>query len=135
MLILSVVFSEGNDYVDNMFKVMNDDHMSVLFHMLDLDSDGSIDLIEVANGLNKITEDLDKAAGTAIAALMMFGEEGNAKFSYEEFTRFVLQLISATGQTFDEAIYSMTKAAAEDTDMTKEELLEKIRKLAGGEEN
>jgi len=154
MLILSVVFSEGNDDVDNMFaaiaeeeitlalkeeealaKVMNDDRMKVLFHMFDLDSDGSVDLIEVVNGLYKITEDLDEAAGTAIAALMMFDEEGNAEFSYEEFTRFVLQLISATGQTFDEAIYSMTKAAAEDTDMTKEELLEKIRALAGGEEN
>ena len=104
--------------------------------MFDLDSDGSVDLIEVVNGLYKITEDLDEAAGTAIAALMMFDEEGNAEFSYEEFTRFVLQLISATGQTFDEAIWdSMTKAAAEGTDMTKEELLEKIRALAGGEES
>merc|ERR1712224_54556 len=140
MLILSVVFNDtGNNEEEELFaaiadeeitlalkeegalaKVMDDDRMKVLFHLFDLDSDGSVDFVEVVNGLYKITEDLDEAAGTAIAALMMFDEEGDAEFSYEEFTRFILRLISATGQTFEEAIYSMTKAAAEDSDMTKE---------------
>jgi len=141
MLILSVVFEDGNDDVENMFaaiadeeitlalkeettleKIMNDDRMKVLFHMFDTDCDDSVDFIELVRGLYKITNHLDEATTTAVIALLKFDEEGNDRFDYEEFTRFILNLISAMGQTFDECIFQMTKAAAEENKMTKEEL-------------
>jgi len=150
MLILSVTFNveDGNDEVDNfvaaiadeditlalqqseiLTKVMNDDRMKVLFHLFDLDNDGSVDYMEVVLGLYKITHQLDDAATTAFVALLTFDEEGNAKLDYEEFTRFILELMSAMGQTFDEAIFQMTKAsAADDTkdEITTKEDFEKI---------
>jgi len=150
MLILSVTFNveDGNDDVDNLLativdeditlalqqteiltKVMNDDRMKVLFHLFDLDNDGSVDYMEVVLGLYKITHQLDDAATTAFVALLTFDEEGNAKLDYEEFTRFILELMSAMGQTFDEAIFQMTKAsAADDTpdEITTKEDFEKI---------
>jgi len=151
MLILGVVFNPGNDDAENLAaaiadeditralreegalaRVMDDERMRFLFHMFDLDSDGSVDYVEVVNGLYKITEDLDEAEMTAMAGLMMFDEEGDAALSYEEFTRFILRLISASGRSFDDSIYDMTKAAAEDIDMTKEEVLAKITALASG---
>merc|ERR1712238_146652 len=110
----------GNDEVDNfvaaiadeditlalqqseiLTKVMNDDRMKVLFHLFDLDNDGSVDYMEVVLGLYKITHQLDDAATTAFVALL----------------------------TFDEAIFQMTKAsAADDTkdEITTKEDFEKI---------
>lgn len=151
MLILSVVFSDtGNDEVENftaaiadetitlalqeeevLIKFMDDDRMKVLFHLFDLDADGSVDFAEVVMGLYKITDDLDAAATTAVAALMIFDDEGNAEFDYTEFSRFIIEMIAATGDTFDEAIFNMTKSAAGDNpnDMTKAELIVMIRAL------
>jgi len=147
MLILSVVFSDtGNNEAEEFMatiadeeltlalkeqealaKVMADERMKALFHIFDLDSDGSVDFVEVAMGLYKIKDDVDEAAGTAFMALLMFDDDHNTVLDYEEFTRFIVQLINTWGQTFDEAVFTMTKAAAEDSDMTKEEFLEKIR--------
>lgn len=153
MLILSVVFSDSDTEVDDFMsavvdeeitlalqekealtKVMADDRMKVLFNMFDLDTDGAVDFVEVAMGIYKMKQDLDEAAGTAVAALLIFDDDQNAVLDYEEFTRFIIQLIHATGQTFDEAAFSMTKAAAEDIEMTKEEFLEKIRLSAAASE-
>ena len=153
MLILSVVFSDtGNDEIENsaaelasetitmalqeeeaLIKVMEDDRMKVLFHMFDLDADGSVDFAEVVMGLYKITEDLDAATSTAVAALMIFDDDGNAEFDYAEFSRFIIEVISATGKTFDEAIFNITKSAAEDNPnyMTKLELIVLLRGLVG----
>jgi len=139
MLILSVTFNveDGNNNDDNFIaaiadeeitlalketeilqKIMKDDRMKVLFHLFDLNNDGSVDYMEVALGLHKITHQLDEAATTAFAALLAFDKKGNTKFDYEEFTRFILELMSAMEQTFDEAIFQMTlkASAADDTD-------------------
>lgn len=149
MLILSIVFSDsGNDELEEVFaaiadeeitlalkeekvltKIMNDDRMICLFNMFDLDSDGVVDFPEVVMGLYKITEEksLDAAGQSAVLAMLMFDEDANAVFDYAEFTRFILQLIDATGQTFNEAILKLTQAAAEDLGMTKEEVMEKLQ--------
>lgn len=153
MLILSVVFSDSGNTEEDEFmaliadeqltlalqeqealtKVMEDERMKVLFHMFDLDADGAVDFVEVAMGLYKLKDDLDEAAGTAFAALLMFDDDHNTVLDYEEFTRFIVQLIKASGQTFDEAVFTMTKAAAEDNGMTKEELLKKIQESAAAD--
>lgn len=150
MLILSVVFSDTGNSDEEEFmatiaddeltlalqeqtalaKVMADERMKALFHIFDLDADGTVDFAEVVMGLYKIKDDLDEAAGTAFMALLMFDDDHNTVLDYEEFTRFIVQLINSWGQTFDEAIFTMTKAAAEDSDMTKEEVLERIRDSA-----
>mmetsp|Transcript_11100 Transcript_11100/g.17818 ORF Transcript_11100/g.17818 Transcript_11100/m.17818 type:complete len:307 (-) Transcript_11100:92-1012(-) len=151
MLIISVVFSDsGNDEVEEFIaamaeedvtealkeetklaKIMNDERMKALFHMFDLDADGSVTFAEVATGVYKITHDVDEAAGTAMAALLLFDDDGNATLEYEEFTRFILKLIEASGSTFDESILTLTKVAAEPADMTTEEIMEQIKAKAG----
>ena len=152
MFVLGVVFGEGNDGTEEvaaalvdaditaalreegaLARVMDDERMRCLFHMFDLDSDGVVDYIEVVNGIYKITEDLDEAEMTAMIGIRMFDEEGDAALDYEEFTRFVLRIVEASGRSFDESIYDMTKAAAEDIELTKEEALAKIRALAANE--
>mmetsp|Transcript_2578 Transcript_2578/g.4362 ORF Transcript_2578/g.4362 Transcript_2578/m.4362 type:complete len:108 (+) Transcript_2578:3-326(+) len=105
--------------------------MKALFHMFDLDADGSVTFAEVATGVYKITHDVDEAAGTAMAALLLFDDDGNATLEYEEFTRFILKLIEASGSTFDESILTLTKVAAEPADMTTEEIMEQIKAKAG----
>ena len=59
-----------------------------------------------------------------------------ANFDYKEFTRFLVQLIAKTGQTFDEFVFRMTKVTAEDNEqnnVSKESLMESIRGMGIGE--
>jgi len=157
MLVLSVVFSDtGNDEEENrtaeiaeetitqalleeeaLTRVMADERTKVLFHLFDLDSDGSVDFAEVVMGLYKITDDLDCVVASGMAALEVFDEEGNNNFDYKEFTRFLVQLIAKTGQTFDEFVFRMTKVTAEDNEqnnMSKESLMESIREMGDWEQ-
>ena len=67
MLIVAVTFEEGNDEVENLFtaladdditvalqddlhlaKVMDDERMVTLYHMFDLDADGSVDFFGIS---------------------------------------------------------------------------------------
>ena len=136
MLIIGVLFSDsGNTEIENVAagvidddvtsavqeeeklrKVMLDERMKALFHLFDLDASGSVSFQEVVMGLYKITEDLEDSKVTAVGALMMFDEDGNKNLDYGEFTKFILKLIGAAGLTFDEAIFSMTEAAAGGSD-------------------
>ena len=50
--------------------------------------------------MDKITENLDATAVTE--ALFVCERDENHELNYEEFTRFLVKLISATGLTFDE---------------------------------
>eukprot|EP00536_Pseudo-nitzschia_multiseries_P005989 jgi/Psemu1/303770/fgenesh1_kg.122_\ len=43
-----------------------------------------------------------------------FDDDKNELLDYSEFTRFILQLITSTGSSFEEAIYIMIKSAASD---------------------
>lgn len=151
LLILSVVFSDnGNNDLENLTasicedtitqalleeealaKVMEDDRMRALFHLFDLDADGSVDFSEVVAGLYKISKDLQDSGGKASVAMLLYDDEHNNLLDYTEFTRFVVKLIASTGQTFDEAIFRMTvSAAVDDPDqMTKDTLLEKLKTM------
>jgi Ca2+-binding EF-hand superfamily protein len=151
MLIISVVFNEavGNDDVENvvgalieeditaaiqeeekLIKIMKDERMVALFHLFDLDMSGSVSFQEVAMGIYKVTHNLDSAATAAVGALLVFDEDGSKTLDYEEFTKFILQLIAATSIPYDEAIFTLTEAAAaEDTDITPEELNEILSKM------
>jgi Ca2+-binding EF-hand superfamily protein len=151
MLIISVVFGDvdGNDDVENaisalfeeditaaiqdeekLSKVMKDERMVALFHLFDLDMNGSVSFQEVAMGMYKITHDLDSSATAGVGALLMFDDDGNQTLDYKEFTKFILQLIGATGMAYEDAIFSMTEAAAsEDTDITPEQLNEILSKM------
>jgi Ca2+-binding EF-hand superfamily protein len=152
MLILSVVFSEtGNDELESMkaeiadetitealleegalAKVMADDRTRVLFHLFDLDADGHVDFCEVVLGMDKITENLDATAVTE--ALFVCERDENHELNYQEFTRFLVKLISATGFTFDEVVFKMTKAAADDHPRTikRGDLMMKLHKRGNG---
>jgi len=114
-----------------LLQVMEDDRMRALFHLFDLDADGSVDFAEVVVGLYKMTEDLVSSGGTASAAMLLFDDEKNQLLDYSEFTRFVLLLIDSTGETFDDAIFTLTKSAASESDgpehVTKDTVLEKLR--------
>lgn len=153
MLIVAVTFEEGNDEVENLFtaladdditvalqddlhlaKVMDDERMVTLFHMFDLDADGSVDFLELVRGLYKITDALDDAATTAVVALLAFDEDGNEQFDYQEFTRFILKFMVAMGNdgscSFDESIFEMTKAAAQDNTISDDDLKQKLLEMS-----
>eukprot|EP00536_Pseudo-nitzschia_multiseries_P005851 jgi/Psemu1/286061/fgenesh1_pg.118_\ len=112
-------------------KVMDDDRMLALFHLFDLDGDGSVDFAEVVIGLYKMTEDLVSSGTGANTAMGFFDDDKNELLDYSQFTRFILQLITSTGRSFEEAIYIMTKSAASDEGgaehLTKDTVLEKLR--------
>lgn len=151
LVIISIVFNDGkgNDEVENAIsalfeeditaaiqdeekldKVMMDERMVALFHMFDLDMTGTVSFQEVAMGVYKITHDLDSAATAAVGALLMFDADGDQKLDYKEFTKFILQLVAATGIAYDDAIFTITEAAArEDTDITPEQLSEILSKM------
>lgn len=150
MVIIAICFSDtGNDEVEDFIaavvdedvtaalkekqaltKVMKDERMKALFSMFDLDADGSVDFKEAATGFYKFSHDLEGAAGTAVAALLLFDDDRNETLEYAEFSRFILQLIEASGSSFDEAILKMTKAAAVPADLTPDEIMEQIKTLA-----
>jgi Ca2+-binding EF-hand superfamily protein len=134
MLIISVVFNDvGNDDAEDfaaalidedvtaaiqeeekLRKFMKDERMVALFHLFDSDMTGSVSFQEVVMGIYKITEDLDNAAATAVAALLVFDEDGSQTLDYAEFTKFILQLIAASDAPYNEAIFTLTEAAAKD---------------------
>ena len=102
-------------------------HLNI-FHLFDTDADGTVDFQEVVMGIYKITDDLDSAARAAVAALLIYDEDGSKTLDYAEFTSFILELITAAGLTFNEAIFNFTQAAAEPDNITPEEL---SKRLAG----
>ena len=142
MLILSVVFSEtGNDDLENLTaeiadstitealleeealpEVMADKRTRVLFHLFDLDADGSVDADEVVAGLRIIVDGLDASVASKVFKLLpnnknkkKRGAHKTTTLDYQEFTRFLVKLISTTGQSLDEVVVRMTKAAASDS--------------------
>jgi hypothetical protein len=136
MLILSVVFSDrGNDEEENLtasiaeetitralkeqealVEVMKDTRMKALFHLFDLDADGSVDYPEVVMGLYKITEDLAVGAGKADVAMSLYDDEGNDLLDYEELS-------------------SRPRRQQRDPDnMTKDEVMRKIKELIDAEQ-
>ncbi|KAG7362322.1 EF hand domain containing protein [Nitzschia inconspicua] len=151
MLIISVVFNDvGNDAVEDftaslldeditaaiqeeekLRKFMDDERMVVLFHLFDSDMSGSVSFQEVVMGIYKITEDLDGAAATAVAALLLFDDDGSQTLDYAQFTKFILQLIAAADMPYNEAIFSLTEAAARDDPetLTMEELNKRLSSM------
>ncbi|KAG7345870.1 EF hand domain containing protein [Nitzschia inconspicua] len=151
MLIISVVFNDvGNDSVEDftaslldeditvaiqeeekLRKFMDDERMVVLFHLFDSDMSGSVSFQEVVMGIYKITEDLDGAAATAVAALLLFDDDGSQTLDYAQFTKFILQLIAAADTPYNEAIFSLTEAAARDDPetLTMEELNKRLSSM------
>jgi Ca2+-binding EF-hand superfamily protein len=151
MLIIAVVFNHfGNDDVEEfaatmmeeditaaiqeeekLRKFMKDERMVALFHLFDSDMSGSVSFQEVVMGIYKITENLDDATATAVAALLLFDDDGSQTLDFAEFTKFILQLIAASGIPYEEAIFGLTEAAAKDdpADLTPEELNKRLANL------
>jgi Ca2+-binding EF-hand superfamily protein len=151
MLIISVVFNDaGNDDVEDfaaalmeeditsaiqeeekLQKFMKDDRMVALFHLFDSDMSGSVSFQEVVMGIYKITENLDNATATAVAALLLFDDDGSQTLDFAEFTQFILQLIAATESPYGEAMFTLTEAAAKDDpeNLTPEELNKRLASL------
>jgi Ca2+-binding EF-hand superfamily protein len=151
MLIISVVFNDiGNDDVEDFAATlmeeditaaiqeeeklqafMKDERMVALFHLFDSDMSGSVSFQEVVMGIYKITENLDDATATAVAALLLFDDDGSQSLNYAEFTKFILQLIVASEIPYDEAIFGLTEAAAKDDpeNLTPEELNKRLASL------
>lgn len=151
MLIFSILFSPSDDMEDfvsalvdeditaalqqeeALTKVMADERMKLLFHVFDLDADGTVDFKEVVTGLYKYTHNLEESSATAVAALLLFDDDGNRTLDYAEFTKFILQLVAEAGGSFDDAILSLTMLASEPADLTPEEIMDKVKAMVAAD--
>jgi len=144
LLVMQVLFSEsGNSDLENLAgalvseevteaikeeeeaqNVMSDVRMKALFMLFDADGSGSVDFKEVVLGMFKITEDIEGSSKAAIMALLLFDEDSSRSLDYEQFARFMIQVVAAAPEhlTFDDIADSMTLLAAQDIEMTSEEI-------------
>lgn len=153
MLVVSVLFADtGNTATENAVATskagqvndivkateeINDESLSqeivqsrmrALFDIFDVDGSGAVDFKEVVLGLYTITENIDGVSKTAITALIMFDKDGSRSLDYEQFSRFIINVVAAAPEhiTFVDIADTITSFAinGSDQDLTIEKITE-----------
>ncbi|KAL7556119.1 hypothetical protein ACA910_020202 [Epithemia clementina (nom. ined.)] len=145
MMVMAVLFSKtGNTLEENIAgvivsadvteavkeeeearKIMVDKRMKALFALFDTDGSGAVDFKEVVMGMYRLSQDLKDSSKAAMVALLMFDEDHSRNLNYEQFAKFIINILAASPDhiEFDDVADAMTKAASEPVTMTTDELL------------
>lgn len=142
-LIMQMLFSDGNDIAEEMagaivapvieeevlargefYNALIDKRMLALFMLFDLDHDGSVDFIEVALGLHKLTGDMEGSAVAAVGCLLTFDEDESRDLDYVQFAKLVMNMAAASDKKFEEIADALTIAMCDAQVVTEEELQE-----------
>ena len=134
MMLMAILFSKtGNSFEENLAgamltqevtdvvkkeeesrKILVDQRMRALFALFDTDGSGTVDFKEVVMGMYRLSEDLEDSSKAAMVALLMFDDDHCRSLTYEQFARFIINIIAASPDhiVFDDVADAMTKAAS-----------------------
>eukprot|EP00527_Entomoneis_sp_CCMP2396_P002883 CAMPEP_0198150216 /NCGR_PEP_ID=MMETSP1443-20131203/49969_1 /TAXON_ID=186043 /ORGANISM="Entomoneis sp., Strain CCMP2396" /LENGTH=443 /DNA_ID=CAMNT_0043815469 /DNA_START=61 /DNA_END=1392 /DNA_ORIENTATION=- len=90
--------------LEDLSLMSDDEKKETLFLLLDKDMDGSLDAVELADGLRKVRGDVsfEESLAIAVERVLQFDKEGEGKLSLEDFGSFVETLSEALGASFHE---------------------------------
>jgi len=140
-LIMKMLFSEGNDALDEAVGTMADPmiqeevkareeyydaildkRMEALFQLFDLDGSGSVDFQEVALGIYHFTNDMEESVQTALSCMLLFDQNESRSLNYEEFAQLMMNIAGASGQKFDAIADQLTLAMVQDENVAVEDI-------------
>lgn len=142
-LIMQMLFSEGNDMAEELagaivapvideevkargefYNALVDKRMLALFMLFDLDHDGSVDFVEVALGLHKLTGDMESSSVAAVGCLLTFDEDESRSLDYVQFAKLILNMAAASDKKFEEVADELTISMCDAQVITGAELKE-----------
>jgi Ca2+-binding EF-hand superfamily protein len=90
--------------LEELEQLGDDEKLQQLFLILDKDHDGSVSAVELADGLRKIRGDVSfsESVQLAVRRIQEFDQDGDGKFSLEEFQAYIDTLCDTLGATFHE---------------------------------
>lgn len=91
--------------------------MHALFNLFDSDANGTVEFKEVVVGMYRITKGVDGASKAAVNALLMFDMDNSRSLDFEQFSRFIINVVAAVPEvSFEDIADLITKSASGDVD-------------------